>query len=134
MYFSEKVKEQYLHFEYKNGWNIKMDSDSQYKEIWIDSDEQGIGATICALINGDKGWLMYLRYHGDAGFSSRNPNYSGDENATLEFELSNGQLDEYPLSWVLPIDEVNQALTYFAKYKKPPKFIKWHSDCGEDLE
>ena len=50
-----------------------------------------------ALINGEFGWLMYLRYDGDAGFSSRNPSYQGPSDAMIEYFLSNGQLDEYPV-------------------------------------
>lgn len=46
-----------------------------------------------ALINGEFGWLMYLREDSDAGFSSRNPIYTGSEDETMEFYLSNGQLD-----------------------------------------
>lgn len=35
----------------------------QYKEIWVytEDDEQAM----MALINGDSGWLMYLRKEGD---------------------------------------------------------------------
>ena len=50
-------------------------------------------------INGDFGWLMYLRGNGDPGFSSRNPNYDGPPDAQIDYELSNGQRDLYPASW-----------------------------------
>ncbi|WP_315115747.1 hypothetical protein [uncultured Clostridium sp.] len=76
----------------------------KYKEIWIynETDEQAL----CALINGEYGWLMYLREEGDAGFSSRNPDYKGTEDATIE---------------------------YFKKYHKPPKFVVWHNDSGDGV-
>ena len=101
----------------------------RYKEIWVytEDDEQAM----MALINGDFGWLMYLREEGDAGFSSRNPEYTGSDDETMEFYLSNGQLDEYPLAWVLPIDQVKRALDYFEKHHKPPKFITWHNDSND---
>jgi hypothetical protein len=106
-----------------------MNSNSnQYKEIWLEVED---GQAMCALINGDKGWLMYLRDFEDAGFSSRNPNYNGDPEAVLEFYLNNGQRDEYPLSWILPIEELEIALEYFQKEKKPPIFITWHNDSGD---
>jgi len=110
---------------------ILMSDKKKYKEIWIynESDEQAL----CALINGEYGWLMYLREEGDAGFSSRNPDYKGMEGATMEFFLNNGQCDEYPLSWVLPIDKVNSAIEYFRKYHKPPKFVVWHNDSDDGV-
>jgi hypothetical protein len=86
---------------------------------------------MCALINRDKGWLMYLRESGDAGFSSRNPNYPGAPDETLEFYMENGQLDEYPKAWIIPIDEIKKALDFFQKEKKPPTFINWHNDSGD---
>ena len=98
----------------------------QFKEIWVrnDDDEQ----MMSALINGEYGWLMYLREEGDTGFSSRNPDYSGDQNATMKFCFENGEIDEYPMSWVLPVDVVYRALEYFEKYHERPEFIVWHDD------
>ena len=101
-----------------------------YKEKWIEIDD---GQSMCALINGNNGWLMYLRFSGDAGFSSRNPCYSGDENSVMEFYLDNGQLDEYPLSWVLPIEDIEKALAFFEREKKPPTFITWHNDSSDGI-
>lgn len=103
----------------------------RYQEIWVytEDDEQ----VMMALINGDFGWLMYLREEGDAGFSSRNPEYVGSDDETMEFYLSNGQLDKYPLAWVLPMDQVKRALDYFEKYHKPPQFITWHNDSNDGI-
>ena len=71
----------------------------QYKEIWATTKD---GQSIAALINGNTGWLMYLRHHrGDAGFRSHNPDYAGPEDAVQDYILSNGQRDEYPLAWAL---------------------------------
>jgi hypothetical protein len=101
---------------------------SKYDEVWVES---GDGQAMCALINGDLGWLMYLREPGDAGFSSRNPKYEGPPDATLDFFLSNGQRDYYPRAWALPIEEVRQALDYFERERKPPPFITWHNDSED---
>ncbi len=84
-----------------------------------------------ALINGEFGWLMYLRYDGDAGFSSRNPSYQGPSDAMIEYFLSNGQLDEYPASWALPTGDVRRALREFQTDGKPPVWIAWHSDSRD---
>lgn len=101
-------------------------SSGQFQEIWVysENDEQ----MMSALINGEIGWLMYLREEGDSGFSSRNSDYTGDENAVAEFSFSNGEISEYPLSWCLPVEEIDKALLYFEENYKPPMFITWHKD------
>ena len=103
----------------------------QYKEIWCKLKEtENDERAMMALINGDWGWLMYLREEGDSGFSSRNPDYIGtdDDGKMMDFLLSNGQLDHYPLSYVLPVEQVMKALTYFEKHHELPEFITWHDD------
>ena len=60
--------------------------DSRYRETW---EESADGQILGALINGDLGWLMYLRQSGDAGFSSRNPSYAGPPDAVIEYYLGN---------------------------------------------
>ena len=102
--------------------------ESRYREIWEKSPD---GQSLCALTNGEVGWLMYLRKSGDAGFSSRNPDYSGPENATIEYFLSNGQRDEFPASWALPILEILRALEYFRENNRPPPFVTWYNDSGD---
>lgn len=89
---------------------------------------------MCALINGDIGWLMYIRNNGDPGFSSRNPDYRGLEEATIEYVLSNGQRDECPASWGLPYPIIIHALEYFRREGKPPPFVKWNNDSGDGVE
>lgn len=99
----------------------------QYKEIWVylketENDERAM----CGLINGGWGWLNYYSEEGDAGLSSRNPDYINDDK-TMDFMI-NGELDAYPLSYVLPAEQVIKALEYFEKNKELPAFITWHDD------
>jgi len=96
-----------------------------FDEIWLEAPD---GQSLCALINGDRGWLMYLRAPGDSGFSSRDPSYLGDPHATIEYRLSNGQHDWYPASWSLPIVEIRRALDYFAREHARPPDVAWHAD------
>jgi hypothetical protein len=105
-------------------------TDTQYRELWVESPD---GQSLCALINGDRGWLMYLREMGDAGFSSRNPDYAGPADAMIEYRLANGDTDEYPASWSLPIDAVERALEYFRTEHKPPPFIHWYNDSEDGV-
>jgi hypothetical protein len=95
------------------------------REEWRRKED---GRAICALISGDRGWLMYLSEPGDSGYSSRDPDYDGDPDATMAFTLSNGQRDEYPAAWTLPLDVVERALAYFDKTGKRAPFVEWHAD------
>lgn len=101
---------------------------SSHKEIWVNAPD---GQAMCALTSGELGWLMYLRHPEDAGFSSRNPSYDGPLEAEIEYVLSNGQVDRYPASWALPIQEVETALAYFNEHHRPPPFVHWHSESND---
>lgn len=102
--------------------------EAQFDERWINLPD---GQAMCALIHGEVGWLMYLRGHGDAGFSSRDPAYGGPPAAQIEYRLNNGQRDFYPASWALPVFEVRRALAYFEQEHFPPPFVTWHNDSGD---
>ena len=106
-------------------------SGSTYQERWERAND---GQSICALIVDDRGWLMYLRHNGDAGFSSRNPDYPGSPDDMTEYELSNGQRDLYPTCWALPVETVERALHYFREHHRPAPFVLWHNDSGDGTE
>jgi len=101
------------------------------KELWYTGPN---GQLLCALINGEIGWLMYLREPGDAGFSSRNPSYTGSTDASIDYVLSNGQVDSYPAAWAYPIEIVMQAIDYFRSEGLPASFISWHNDSNDKEE
>jgi len=103
---------------------------SRYREL---SEQTPDGQSLVALINGDIGWLMYQRDSADAGFSSRNASYSGAPDAVIEYYLSNGQRDEYPASWALPLTDICRALAFFRENAKPPPFIAWHNDSEDGV-
>lgn len=77
---------------------------------------------------------MYLRHDGDAGFSSRNPNYSGPPEEMIEYRLNNGQRDFYPRAWAYPTETIERALDYFRRHGAPPHFITWHNDSGDGTD
>src|SRR5262245_27105727 len=106
-------------------------SDQQYQEIWAKTPD---GQAMCALVNGDRGWLMYLRRTGDAGFSSRSPNFTGPRDAVIEYVLSNGQRDQYPASWAIPKVDIDRALAFFRREWKPAPFVLWHNDSGDGVD
>ncbi|MBA4032005.1 MAG: hypothetical protein C0478_14095 [Planctomyces sp.] len=98
---------------------------STFENHWLNSSD---GQSLCALINGDLGWLMYLRYEGDSGFSSRNPDYDGPPDAEIEYVLDNGQHDFYPASWAIPVTVVRQGLEHFRQKNEKPPFVVWNED------
>jgi len=95
------------------------------REVWAHAPN---GSSLYALINGNVGWLMFLRTRED---SSRNPAYVGPPDATIAYKLSNGQVDSYPASWALPIATVDQALLFFRNEGRAPPFISWHNDAND---
>ena len=99
-----------------------------FAEVWVDHDPF---PSLCALINGPLGWLMVVRYSGDAGFSSRNPQYVGPVDSEIEYRLGNGQRDLYPAAWAYPRDVVCGALVQFARTRTLPADISWFNDSGD---
>jgi hypothetical protein len=103
-----------------------------YKEIWVETAD---GQSMVALVNGKTGWLMYLRHQdGDPGFSSRNPDYAGPRDAMQDYILSNGQGDEYPLAWTLPIEELQRVMEHFVLEEEPAPWIHWHNDSEDGVQ
>jgi hypothetical protein len=99
-----------------------------FAEVWV---MHGRFPALCALLNGDRGWLMCLRAEGDAGFSSRNPDYVGPPEAEIEFMLSTGQVDRYPAAWTFPRAEVLAAVRMFARTRRCPAALCWFNDSGD---
>jgi hypothetical protein len=76
-------------------------------ELSIETDD---GPSMIMLRNADHAWLMYLRFHGDSGFVTK-----GDQSrhGASTYRLSNGQVDEYPLSWCIGLEQCYKAIAYF---------------------
>lgn len=105
--------------------------DRQWNELEIGEDEDpGEGGDffgLIALINRKRSFLVYFRYAGDAGFSSRDPNYKGSPTATLGFAIS-GQADEYPVAWTVPTTAALHALEYALLHQARAPWITWYED------
>ena len=100
----------------------------RFLELWVHKAD---GQALCALINDQRGWLMYLREDGDAGFSSRDPEGRDSANAMIEYVLDNGQHDSYPASWALPVSEIERAFEFFILNSQPADWILWHNDSQD---
>ena len=94
-------------------------------DLWFVRED---GKILNAFVNGDRGWLMYRVAEDDAGYSSHDPTYDGPEEAVLPYILHNGQQDEYPVSWTLPLEEVMRATQYFLQTGEKAPWVRWHDD------
>jgi hypothetical protein len=98
----------------------------QFSEVWL--QHTAGWPAIAALINGEAAWLMYVRHEGDAGFSTRNPLYTGPKKAVIEYYLSNGQRDEYPASWNITTAEAIRGLEFFFEAEGMAPWLHWYDD------
>jgi hypothetical protein len=103
----------------------------RFAEIWV---RHGAFPSLCALVHGESAWLTFLRYDGDAGFSSRNPAYCGPPDRTIGYMLGNGQVDEYPASWAYPTEKVFDELLVFAREGRASGSITWFNDSGDGAD
>ena len=91
-------------------------------ELWLNEHE---GRAMCMLRNGANAWLMYLRHNGDSGFATLG---DMDRLETVSYQLSNGQTDEYPAAWCVPIEDCYKALTYFfVNHGLRPEWLTWQA-------
>lgn len=95
-------------------------------ELWLATQEGG--PFLSMLVNGPSAWLMYQSGQDDPGCHTVNPAYRGPACLYLDFQLSNGQLDMYPATWTLPLEEAFAACTFFVltQGKRSP------APCWED--
>lgn len=85
----------------------------QFSEVWLTAGDDG--PSLALFVNGTQAWLMFLcDHHGDPGFHSLNPSYHGPAELLMQFQLSNGQMDEYPVAWTLALKDACDACEYFA--------------------
>ena len=100
-------------------------------DLGLDEDNPGEGGVffgLIVLITGDRSFLTFFRYSGDAGFSSRDPAYTGPPTATLDFELSNGQVDQHPLAWTVTTEDALRVVEYAFLHRARAPWIAWHED------
>jgi hypothetical protein len=92
-------------------------------ELWVAVSS---GAAMCMLRSDNDALLMYLRNSGDSGFTSRgNP----DKGGSATYVLTNGQIDEYPKSWCIDVEQCYKAIAYFfVNDGAKPGWIRWNSD------
>src|SRR5215831_19110685 len=82
------------------------------------------GPSLQMLRSESHAFLMYLREPGDSGFVSGR---SRPMTPTVKFTLGNGQIDEYPRAWCIPVEECFKAFVFFyVNNGLKPTWIQWH--------
>jgi hypothetical protein len=97
----------------------RFDLEQQF-ELWITVQN---GPSLAMLRNLDHALLMYLRFNGDSGVVTKG---NQDKQGTCAYTLTNGEVNELPLSWCIDLQQCYKAIAYFvvnsgARYD----FITW---------
>ena len=99
----------------------------KYLEIDL-FEENNMG--IFVLLNEEYALVLFFRYEGDSGLSAINNKYANSDKLE-SFKLSNGQMDEYPLNYLIDRKEIFSIIECFINEKKMSDSVEWHE---EDLE
>ncbi len=78
---------------------------------------------LIVLKSDDRALIMFLRFSGDVGFTSRS-NYPEQ---LLDFTVS-GQKDQYPGNWTIPYEEAKKVIAYFFDHQEMLPSVLWHDD------
>ena len=93
----------------------------QYAEVWFDHNES---PSICLLKSNDNTFLMYLENSDDEGVVTKGSN---NFEQSIDYKLTNGQIDQYPQSWCIEKELAYKGLAYFYENEgaKSP-YLNWH--------
>jgi len=94
-----------------------------FAEVWLQHDD---GHTLGMLKSDNRALLLFLENPGAVGRTSR----SKDDmpRSPIPFQLTNGQMDEYPAAWTIPVAIAVDALRHFCDTGEPAPFIDWSND------
>ena len=51
----------------------------------------------------------------------------------IQYRLDNCQVDEFPASWALPVDEVKKVIRHFLLSGEAAPWIAWHNNSGDGV-
>ena len=91
-----------------------------YVELWLERDDRRL---LCMLKSGERALLLFMEEPGAVGRTSRSDD--GVLPSTLSFRLDNGQIDEYPAAWTIPVNVALEALRYFCDTGELAPFVRW---------
>lgn len=95
-------------------------------------DQEKAGTALFdVFIHKDRAWLYYWQIDEDGSFDdsvsfqSYDPSYIETEDIQLSYTLDNGQVDWYPYSWTIPIDDAMRAAEYFLNEGGMAHWVNW---------
>ncbi len=105
-----------------------------FSEVWLEGGAKG--PSLVMLVNGRDALLIYFPGNGvPFGFTSRNPAYTGAPDAQIEFILANGDMEDYPARWTVPLAEGCAVCRDFVEQRGArSSLITWHDDAKRDDE
>ncbi len=100
-----------------------------FAEIWLSVNG---GPAMALLKSGERALCLFVRHHGDPGFTSRCPareknSLAGD----LEFRLGKrekGEKTRFPREWTVPLFVALRAADEFLRTGEKPPQLLWHED------
>jgi len=103
-----------------------------FSEVWLEASAKG--PSLVMLVNGRDALLMYFPGNGAIfGLTSRNPAYTGVPDAQIEFILANGDMEDYPARWTVPLAEGCAVCRDFVERQGArSSLITWHDDAKRD--
>jgi hypothetical protein len=101
-----------------------------FAEIWLSVNG---GAAMALLKSGERALCLFVRHHGDSGFTSRSPPREKiSEGGDVEFRLGksdNGEKTKFPRDWTVPLFVALRAADEFLRTGEKPPQILWHDDA-----
>ncbi len=92
-----------------------------FAEIWLSVNG---GPAMALLKSGDRALCLFVRHHGDPGFTSRRParERKGGPDGELEFRLGKNERSRFPASWTVPMFVALRAADEFLRTgERPPQ-------------
>ncbi len=97
-------------------------------EVWLEDSESG-----SLLSNGREAFLLHLPdVEGEhPGWTTRAARIEGPKETVSGFVLSNGQVNAFPSSWLVPLAEGVDAFAHFYRHGERAPWLTWHDDSKE---
>ena len=102
-----------------------------FSEIWLSVNG---GPAMALLKSGERVLCLFVRHHGDPGFTSRRPLREKKSAASDELEFRVGksggaERSRFPENWTVPLFVALRAADEFLRTGERPPQIVWHDDA-----
>lgn len=116
---------------------------ARFAEIWLSVNG---GCSMALLKSDDRALCLFVRHHGDPGFTSRRPRRENEHEdprrigrasprraarkpAEIEFHVGRGDSVRFPAEWTVPLFVALRAADEFLRTGEMPPQIPWHDDA-----